>query len=126
MANNKAIARAIARQAPRFNEALDTSLDVASIFDLSGGYATETARALKDLPQQIQGSALNKGAGTLALAPLTGATEALSSIGQLPDMAVDGYRAVSRALARAKADADARAREQDVYGKPGILYRRGK
>lgn len=98
---DSALARAIARQAPRFNEALDTSLDIVSLADISGGYATETARALKDLPQQIQGSALNKGAGTLALAPLVGATKTLGSIGQLPELGVAGGRAIARAIARA-------------------------
>ncbi|MBU6408728.1 MAG: hypothetical protein KGS44_16645, partial [Alphaproteobacteria bacterium] len=90
-----ALARALARQAPRFNQALDTSLDVASFFDPSMGYATETARALKDLPGKVGP------AGAVALAPLTGATEALASVGQLPELMVAGGRALARALARA-------------------------
>lgn len=90
-----ALARALAREAPRFNAALDTSLDVASFFDPTGGYATETARALKDLPGKVGP------AGAVALAPLTGATEALGSIGQLPELGVAGGRAIARALARA-------------------------
>ncbi len=94
-ASSTALARALARQAPRFNEALDTSLDVASFFDPTGGYATETARALKNLPGKVGP------AGAVALAPLTGATESLGSIGQLPELGVAGGRAIARAIARA-------------------------
>lgn len=89
-----ALARALARQLPEFNRALDTSLDAASFFDPTMGYATETARALKDLPAKVGP------AGAVALAPLTGATEALASIGQLPELGVAGGRALARALAR--------------------------
>lgn len=92
---DSALARAIARQAPRFNEALDTSLDIASFVDPSLGYATETVRALKDLPGQVGA------AGTVALAPVVGATEMLGSIGQLPELGVAGGRAIARAIARA-------------------------
>lgn len=90
-----ALARALARQLPEFNRAVDTSLDVASFFDPSMGYATETARALKDLPGKVGP------AGAVALAPLTGATEALAGVGQLPELGVAGGRAIARALARA-------------------------
>jgi len=96
------LARTIARQAPRFNQSLDTSLDLASILDPSMGYATETVRALKDLPGKVGG------AGTLALAPVVGATNMLGNIGQLPEAAVGGYDALKRTLKQMRVDAERR------------------
>ena len=88
--------------ADAFNRNLDTSLDLASILDPSMGYATETVRALKDLPSKVGG------AGTLALAPVVGATNMLGNIGQLPEAAAGGYDAIKRTLKQMKADAERR------------------
>jgi hypothetical protein len=88
--------------ADAFNRNLDASLDLASFFDPSMGYATETARALKDLPGKVGG------AGTLALAPVVGATNMLGNIGQLPEAAVGGYDALKRTLKQMKVDAERR------------------
>ena len=103
--------------ADAFNRNLDTSLDLASILDPSMGYATETVRALKDLPSKVGG------AGTLALAPVVGATSMLSNIGQLPEAAVGGYDALKRAMKQMKVDEAMRASQPEIYGKPGLVAR---
>jgi len=97
----------VADAAQRFNQGLDTSLDVAGFFDPSMGYATETARALKDLPGKVGA------AGTVALAPVQGAVNMLGGIGQLPDMAASGLAAIKRAIKAQQEDAQ-RMRAFDV------------
>ena len=103
--------------ADAFNRNLDASLDLASFFDPSMGYATETARALKDLPGKVGG------AGTLALAPVVGATNMLGGIGQLPEMAGAGLAAVKRAMKQMQADEAMRASQPEIYGQPGLVVR---
>jgi len=94
-----ALGPGVADAAQKFNQGLDTSLDVAGFFDPSMGYATETARALKDLPGKAGGL------GTVALAPVVGATNMLSSIGQLPELAGAGLDAIKRAIKAQQEDA---------------------
>jgi hypothetical protein len=91
---------------------LDLPLSMASVADPTMGWVTETARALKDIPGQIDGGPVEKGLGTVALAPFVGAQKMVEGVGQFGDMAgsaaVGGYDALKRALKQMKVDAERR------------------
>lgn len=77
------------------NYLADTALDAAGWVDPSGGFATETVRALKDLPSKVGIG------GAISLAPVVGASEMNGGIGQLPFVAYEAAKSSPRALARA-------------------------
>lgn len=81
------------------NYLADTALDAAGWVDPSGGFATETVRAFKDLTPKVGLG------GAVAMAPMVGASELNGGIGQLPFVAYEAAKSSPRAIARALARA---------------------